>query len=141
MTTTGSGTTSHTFQEEIRGISARIERVQASSAQHIYGTIIGYKRDESEGDLYKVQIRPDGDSTSGSRFNYISLGDDPAMIASNYGAPRDLVGKRVKVVFRGGSWTSGLAYIVGDRANARSLRAQFNTSTNPFSWAPPGSGM
>lgn len=141
MSGTGSGTTSHTFQEQIRDIAGRVERVQASSTQHIYGTIIGFARDSGGGELYKVQIRPDGDPTSSNRHDYVLLGDDAASLASNYGAPHDLVGKRVKIVFRGGSWTGGLAYIVGDRSNQTNVRNHFDTSTNPFSWAPPGSGI
>lgn len=138
---TGSGTSSHPFQENMRELSSRVERVQASAIQQIYGTIVGFLSDSSGDQYFKVQVRPDADQTSQSRLSYVLLGDDPDHIASNYGAPQDLVGKRVRVVYRGGAWTSGMAYLTGDIGNNRSVRERFNTRTQPFSWAPPGSGI
>lgn len=136
----GEGPSSNILQEQMRILSSQVTQLQNRVVQYSFGTIVGIRREGSQA-FYEVQVRPDRDQVSPARFKYIPLIDETEVIAASYGSPEDLIGRRVRIEYRGAHWSQGTAKLVRETNRRTDVSANLETSTQPFTFAPPGSGM
>ncbi len=81
----------------------------------IYGYIVEMLTIDNQ-DYYIPLVAPEEHSMSiDSQCQYIPFDESPEQLAANYGTPRDLIGRRVRVEYYGTRWRIGVARIVPER--------------------------
>jgi len=125
-------------------IGSKQEGQAIARARTQYGIIkdvVGRKTQQSVYVVILEIINKDG--SSGGITGPIPLQEHPTMIAANYGAPDDLIGRYIcKVTYRGTSVNRGLATIVKPMTNDREITEQTNqVQITGAAFAPPGSGL
>jgi len=109
----------------------------------VYGYITDiYTGDEEEeqDDYYIVQIQRENTvNPTNSDYEYIALEQTPEELAALYGAPSDLIGKRVRVDYTGRDFRSGTARIVADVV-PRGGQSLTEIESRGFRYAVPGEG-
>ena len=94
----------------------RLRAVEEDTRIHsIFGHIVEIASIDEE-DQYLVLVLPEGAILSAEFYAaFLPLEDRPDILASNYGTPRDLIGRRVRIDYYGLDWTKGLARIITNR--------------------------
>jgi hypothetical protein len=84
--------------------------------QTVYGHIVEMLNLDDQDFYMPLVVLEQSSFAPGSSLNYIPLDDTPEQLAANYGAPRDLIGLRVRIEYFGNSWRTGVAKVVSGRS-------------------------
>ena len=102
--------------DDRREISNSIHQMtQSKSLNAVYGYIVEILSIDDQ-DFYIPLIAPEDSAMPvDTQCAYIPLEESPEALASSFGAPRDLIGQRVRVEYYGMHWKKGTCRVVPSR--------------------------
>lgn len=100
-------------------------------------------REVNQGEYIVILDVYDADGNPQGKSRPLPLTEDPGFLATNYGAPEDLINRFwCKIEYDGPSYNRGKVTIINNPFRDREIATKFNElQVTGTAFAPPGSGM